>query len=85
MVPEKIQKFNIVKWTFVDILFFKKLATLAFTLIVLKDLIETSLNKDLNVNIHHQWASLFALHMNLESQFLTYINASSYNFDFNNE
>ncbi len=39
----------------------------------------------MNVSIHHQWASLFALHMNLESQLPTYNNASSDNFDSNNE
>jgi len=46
---------------------------------------ETSLYKDLNVTIHHQWASLFALHMNLEYQIPTYNNASFDNFDFDNE
>jgi hypothetical protein len=33
-------------------------------MVVLQDLIETPFNKDLNVTIHHQWASLFTLHMN---------------------
>ncbi len=33
-------------------------------MIILWYLIETPLYKDLNVNIHHQRASLFALHMN---------------------
>jgi hypothetical protein len=46
---------------------------------------ETSLYKDLNVTIHHQWASLFALHMNFEFQIPTYNNASFDNFDFKNE
>jgi hypothetical protein len=40
-------------------------------IIVLWSLIETPLYKDLNVTIHHQWANLFALHMNLESQIPT--------------
>jgi hypothetical protein len=39
----------------------------------------------LNVNIHHQWASLLALHMNSKSQIPIYNNASSGNFEFNNE
>jgi hypothetical protein len=39
----------------------------------------------LNVNIHHQWASLFALHMNSEFQILIFNNASSNNFDCDNE
>jgi hypothetical protein len=40
---------------------------------------------NLNVTIHHKWASLFALHMNSKSQIPTYNNASSDNFDSNNE
>jgi hypothetical protein len=36
-------------------------------MIVLQDLFETTLYKYLNVTIHHQWASLFALDMDLES------------------
>jgi hypothetical protein len=47
--------------------------------------IETPLYKDLNVNIHHQWASLFILHMNLEFEIPIYNNASSDNFDCDNE
>ncbi len=39
----------------------------------------------MNVTIHHQWVSLFALHMNLKSQILTYNNISFDNFDFDNE
>ncbi len=39
----------------------------------------------MNVTIHHQWASLFVLHMNLEYQISTYNNASSDNFDSDNE
>jgi hypothetical protein len=35
-------------------------------MVVLQDLIETSLYKDLNVTIHHQWANLFVLHMNFK-------------------
>jgi hypothetical protein len=54
-------------------------------MIVLRNLIETPLYKDLNVTIHHQWTSLFVLHMDLESQILTYNNASFNNFDFDNE
>jgi hypothetical protein len=54
-------------------------------MVTLQDLIETPLYKDLNVNIHHQWASLFALHMNLEYQIPIYNNASSDNFKFDNE
>ncbi len=50
----------------------------------LQYLSETSLYKYLNVTIHHQWASLFVLHMNLESQIPTYNNASFDNFDSNN-
>ncbi len=45
-------------------------------MVVLQDLIETSLYKYLNVAIHHQWASLFALHMNSKFQIFTYNNAS---------
>jgi len=54
-------------------------------MVTLQDLIETPLYKYLNVSIHHQWASLFALHMNLEFQIPTYNNALFDNFDFNNE
>jgi hypothetical protein len=50
-----------------------------------RNLIETPLYKNLNVSIHHQWASLFALHMNSKYQILTYNNASSDNSDFDNE
>ncbi len=48
-------------------------------MVVLQGLIETPLYKDLNVAIHHQWASLFILHVNLEFQIPTYNNASSNN------
>jgi hypothetical protein len=51
---------------------------------ILQNLIKAPLYKNLNVTIHHQWASLFALHMNLESQ-IPYNNASFDNFDSNNE
>jgi hypothetical protein len=51
----------------------------------LQDLIETSLYKYLNVSIHHQWVSLFTLHINSESQIPIYNNASSDNFNSNNE
>jgi hypothetical protein len=54
-------------------------------MVVLQDLIETPLYKDLNVNIHHQWTIFFALHMNSKSQIPTYNNASSNTFDFDNE
>jgi len=54
-------------------------------MVILRNLIKTPLYKYLNVNIHHQWASLFILHMNLESQNPIYNNASSDNFDFDNE
>jgi rRNA pseudouridine-1189 N-methylase Emg1 (Nep1/Mra1 family) len=39
-------------------------------MVALQNLIETPIYKDLNVNIHHQWASLFALHMNSKFKFL---------------
>ncbi len=48
-------------------------------------LIETPLYKDLNVTIHHQWTSLFILHMNSKSKILIFNNASSNNYDFDNE
>ncbi len=54
-------------------------------MVALWDLIETPLYKNLNVNIHHQWASLFALHMNLEFQIPTYYNASFNNSNFDNQ
>ncbi len=43
-------------------------------MIILQYLIETPLYKYFNVSIHHQWASLFALHMNSEPQIPTYNN-----------
>jgi hypothetical protein len=51
----------------------------------LQDLIKMPLYKNLNVTIHHQWESLFTLHIN--SKFETHIcdNSSSNNFDFDNE
>ncbi len=48
-------------------------------------LIGTPLYKDLNVSIHHQCASLFALHMNSKFQIPNYNNAASCNDDFDNE
>ncbi len=39
----------------------------------------------MNVTIHHQWASLFASHMNSESQNPTDNNASFDNSNFDNE
>jgi hypothetical protein len=57
----------------------------SMVMVVLRDLIETPLYKYLNVTIHHQWASLFTLHMNSKSQIHTYNNASFDNYDSNNE
>jgi hypothetical protein len=54
-------------------------------MVVLWDLIEKPLYKDLNVNIHHQWANLFALHMNSKFQIPIYNNGSSNNSNFDNE
>ncbi len=54
-------------------------------MVILRNLIETPLYKDLNVTIHHQWASLFVLRMNLEFQIFIYNNASYDNFDSDNE
>ncbi len=54
-------------------------------MITLRNLIQTPLYKDLNVSIHHQWASLFALHMNSKFQILIYNNGSFENFDSKNE
>jgi hypothetical protein len=48
-------------------------------MVVLQGLIETPLYKNFNVAIHHQWASLFIFHVNLEFQISTYNNASSNN------
>jgi hypothetical protein len=48
-------------------------------------LIGTPLYKDLNVSIHHQWASLFALHMNSKFQIPTYNDVSTNNYNSNNE
>jgi hypothetical protein len=48
-------------------------------MVILRDLIETPLYKDLNVTIHNKWASLFILHMNSKSQIPPYNNASSIN------
>jgi hypothetical protein len=45
-------------------------------MIILRDLIGTSLYKNLNVIAHHQWASLFTLHMDLEFQNFNYNDAS---------
>jgi len=54
-------------------------------IIILQDLTKTSLYKYLNVIIHHQWASLFSLHMNSKFQIHTYNNASFDNFNSDNE
>ncbi len=54
-------------------------------MVILRNLIETPLCKVLNVIIHHQWASFFALYMNSKSQIPIYNNASFDNFEFNNE
>jgi len=48
-------------------------------------LIEIPLYKKLNITIHHQWASLFDLHMNSKSHFPIYNNASFNNSSYNNE
>jgi hypothetical protein len=45
-------------------------------MIVLQNLITTPLYKDLNVTIHHQWASFFTLHMDSESHILNCNDAS---------
>jgi hypothetical protein len=54
-------------------------------MVVFWELIETPLYKYLNVSIHHQWASLFTLHMNSKAQIPIYNNASFDNFDSNNK
>jgi molybdopterin biosynthesis enzyme len=54
-------------------------------MVALQNLIETPLYKDLNVTIHHQWASIFALHVNSKFQIPTYDNSSFDNLDFDNE
>jgi hypothetical protein len=54
-------------------------------MVVLRDLIETPLYKYLNVTIHHQCASLFILHMNLEFEIPIYNNASFNNSNSSNE
>jgi len=54
-------------------------------MLILWNLIKTPLYKYLNVTFHHQWASLFALHMNFKFQIPTYSIASFENFDFDNE
>jgi len=40
---------------------------------------------DLNVNIHHQWASFFTLHMDLKSQNFNYSDGSFDNSNSDNE
>jgi hypothetical protein len=45
-------------------------------MVILRDIIETPLYKHFNVTIHHQCASLLALHMNSKSQIPAYNNAS---------
>ncbi len=54
-------------------------------MVVLQYLIETPLYKDLNVSIHHQWASLLTLHMNSNFQIPTYNNALYDNSNYDNE
>ncbi len=39
----------------------------------------------MNVTIHHQWVSLFTLHMDSKSQIFNYNDASFNNFDSNSE
>jgi hypothetical protein len=41
-------------------------------MVVLQDLIETPLYKDLNVTIHHQWENAFTLHMDFKSQIFNF-------------
>ncbi len=45
-------------------------------MIASQDLIGTPLYKNLNVITHHQWASLFTLHMDLKFQILNFSDAS---------
>ncbi len=54
-------------------------------MIASQNLIETPLYKDLNVTIHHQWASLFTLLMDFKSQILNSNDASFENFNSNSE
>ncbi len=54
-------------------------------MIFLRYLIKTLIYKYLNVTFHHQWPSLFILHMDLESQIVNSSDASSNNFDFDSE
>jgi hypothetical protein len=54
-------------------------------MILLRNLIKTPLYKYLNVTIHHQWPSLFTLHMNSKSQIVNSSDASFNNFDSNSE
>jgi len=51
----------------------------------LQDLLKTPLYQNLNVRIHHQWTSLFVLHMNLKFKILIYSNASFDDYSSNNE
>ncbi len=54
-------------------------------MIILQNLIKAPLYKYLNVTIHHQWASLFILHIDSESQILNFSDTSFDKFYFNNE
>jgi hypothetical protein len=54
-------------------------------IVTLQNLIETPLYKKLNLTIHHQLESLFALHINSNFEIPTYNNARFDNFEFDNE
>jgi len=58
---------------------------LNIVMVVLWDLIKTTLYQSLNIISHHKWASLFALHMNSKFQIINYGVASSDNSDFDSE
>jgi hypothetical protein len=51
----------------------------------LRDLIQMSLYKDFNITIHHQWESLFTLHINSKSQTHICDKSLSNDFDFISE
>jgi hypothetical protein len=54
-------------------------------MIILQDLIETRLYKYLNVTIHHQWRSLFSLHLNSKLKLKIMIIHASNNSNFESE
>jgi hypothetical protein len=53
-------------------------------MIVLQDLLETPLYKNLNVTIYHQWR-VFFLHINSKFETQNYENSLLNNFDFESE